>query len=82
MYNKNDPFQDPVLRCDGCKKIIRREEIQKTGSCTCGHKKVANLMSFNLREYLRMRYLWRIDPEFLAMFTSKGGDECVEKASI
>jgi hypothetical protein len=67
-YSKDGPFIDPVVRCDSCNKIILMERLHKTGLCECGNRKVRAMLAFNLREYLKMRFWWKIDPEYLKTF--------------
>ena len=70
-YSKDGPFTDPVVRCDGCKKIFLRVDIQKIGGCPyCGHKKVKNLMGFNEEEWEQMKG-WGVDPDFLKLFEAR-----------
>jgi hypothetical protein len=68
-YDKEAPFADPVVRCDSCGKLMRTEELHKNGICQCGNRKVRAILSFNWREKMLMKYWWRIDPEYLALFS-------------
>lgn len=44
-------FTDPVLRCDSCQCLVRRETLHKLGSCReCGNKRMRNLTVFNDKE--------------------------------
>ena len=80
-YGKDMAFSDPVLRCDNCNKLILKLDLSKNVVClNCGNRKMRNLMGFGLFEYLKMRFWWKIDPDFLKIFTSKG--KPCEKASI
>ena len=80
-YGKDLVFNDPVLRCDKCKKLILRSDLTTSGMCSgCGNRKVGNVMGFGLFEYLKMRFWWKVDPDFLKIFTSK--KRPCEKASI
>lgn len=67
-YDRDAPFADPVVRCDSCGKLIRMEQLHRNGLCKCGNRKVRAILSFNLMEYLKMRFLWRVDPEYLKTF--------------
>ena len=67
-YDKDAPFADPVVRCDSCNRLILTDQLHKNGLCICGNKKVRAVLSFNFREYLKMRFWWRIDPEYLKTF--------------
>lgn len=73
-YDKAYPggFQDPVVRCDSCNKIVLVRYLKEDGGCTkCGNRKVKNLMGFSFLEYLKMRFLWRVDKAFLDLFNAK-----------
>ena len=67
-YGEDAPFEDPVVRCDSCGKIILMKTIHQYGFCKCGNRKVRGVTAFNLREYLKMRFWWRVDPEYLKTF--------------
>lgn len=46
-----EPFTDPVVRCDSCQALIKRETLYKLGNCDkCGNKRVRNLTVFNDEE--------------------------------
>jgi hypothetical protein len=66
-YSKDGDFTDPVVRCDSCAKIILTTQLKSLGSCTCGNRKVRNLLVFNDAERAQMEG-WGVDPDFLAMF--------------
>jgi hypothetical protein len=67
-YDKDAPFEDPVVRCDSCSRLILTKQLHKTGVCQCGNRKVRAILGFNLKEYLIMRFWWKIDPMYLKMF--------------
>lgn len=67
-YDKDSPFEDPVVRCDSCAKLMLMEKLHKNGVCDCGNRKVRTMLTFSFLEYLIMRFWWRIDPEYLKMF--------------
>lgn len=47
----DEGFTDPVLRCDSCQVLIRRETLRKIGSChKCGNKRVRNVNVFSPEE--------------------------------
>jgi len=66
-YSKDGPFNDPAVKCDSCRKILLREDIQKYGCCTCGCRRVRNIlaMSGEDMEYLKSK---NVDPAFLSLF--------------
>ena len=71
-YGKDGPFLDPVVRCDKCFKIILTDYLKEHGACKhCGNRRITNVMGFSLLEYLKMRFIWKIDPEFLKVFNTK-----------
>uniref|UniRef100_A0A6M3K6D2 Uncharacterized protein n=2 Tax=viral metagenome TaxID=1070528 RepID=A0A6M3K6D2_9ZZZZ len=75
-YGKDGPFLDPVVRCDKCNRMVKLDYLKREGCCPdCGNKRVRNLMGFSLLEYLKMRFFWKVDPEFLKTFTTKKGKE-------
>ena len=61
-------FQDPVVRCMDCNKILKREVLHIIGKCPhCGAIKCRNLQVYNSEEAGQMKE-WGIDPDFLALF--------------
>jgi len=69
-YHKDAPFQDPVLRCDSCQKLMLNTIMHALGKCpNCGNRKVRNVTTMNNDEYDWMKEK-NIDPEFLALFES------------
>ncbi len=51
----DDAFTDPVLRCDSCQALMKRETLHKFGACTkCGNKRMRNLTIFNDKEKTQM----------------------------
>ena len=67
-YHKDSPFTDPVVRCDSCARMILLTELKAHGVCSCGNRKVRNLMAFSFREWLKLKFWWRVDPKFLEEF--------------
>lgn len=67
MYSKDDPFHDPVVRCDSCKQLLFVADLKKTGKCECGNRKVRNVLSLSFWEIVRAKTR-KIDPEFLRLF--------------
>ncbi len=44
-------FTDPVLRCDSCQALVKRETLHKLGACPeCGNKRMRDLTVFNEKE--------------------------------
>jgi uncharacterized CHY-type Zn-finger protein len=72
-YDKDGPFNDPVVRCYECDRLILTAKVKQVGKCPfCGTTKVKEVRTFNLREYLKMRFWWRVDAAWLALFSGKG----------
>jgi DNA-directed RNA polymerase subunit RPC12/RpoP len=67
-YDKEAPFEDPVVRCDSCGRLLLMKDVHKNGLCGCGNRKVRAILAFNLREYLKMRFWWKVDPDYLKTF--------------
>jgi len=45
-------FEDPVVRCVDCQRLIFHDEIQKFGLCPdCGTRKVRNVLTLRQGEY-------------------------------
>lgn len=74
-YSDDGPFNDPVVRCDGCSKIILKEKIGEIGMCpNCGHRRVNKLRVFN-EEELNQMIEWGVDPDYFAIFENREGGE-------
>lgn len=70
MYGKDEPFNDPVVRCDSCGALVNRNVLHQLGSCDkCGSRKVRNVRTFTSEELEQMKG-WNVDPEFLKLFES------------
>lgn len=68
MYGKDDPFEDPVLRCDSCGKLVYAPTVRQIGCCDgCGGRKMRNVKTFTSEEREKM-VGWNVDPNFLALF--------------
>ena len=62
------PFPDPVVRCDSCQAIVHRRHIHKMGCCPeCGNRRFRNALTLKEKEMKRLKKEG-IDPEFLALF--------------
>ena len=70
---KQQPFNDPIVRCDSCQKILRMTEIRKIGKCKfCGNRRVRSVQTLNSGE-MKLLEKWEIDPEFIALFPPMEG---------
>lgn len=66
-------FNDPVVRCYGCQKILDRKELSHVGSCKfCGSRRVSALQKVNGKE-MKLMAKWGVDPDFLALFAPMEG---------
>ena len=68
-YPIDGPFNDPVMRCEGCSKLVNTiDGALKIGKCpNCGSRKVNAVEVFNKEELEKMEE-WNIDPDFIAIF--------------
>ena len=62
------PFSDPIIRCDSCSIIVHRRSIAQMGCCPeCGNRRFRNALTLKGPEMKRLKKEG-IDPEFLALF--------------
>ena len=62
-----DEFDDPVLRCDSCTKLVKRTTLHKLGACgKCGNKRIRNLNNMTGKEQKKIEK-WGYS-EFLKKF--------------
>ena len=48
-------FTDPVVRCDSCQALLKRETLHKHGRCTkCGNRRIRNLTVLSEEETKQM----------------------------
>ena len=67
-YAKDGPFDDPVVRCCDCQRIIFRAEIARYGGCPeCGNKRIRNILTLKPIEMQMLRDK-QIDENFLKLF--------------
>lgn len=63
----DEGFTDPVVRCDSCQALLRRETLHKRGKCNkCGNRRVRNLTVFDENEKKQMEE-WGLH-EFVSEF--------------
>jgi len=76
--NKYDPkgtFQDPVVRCDKCLKLVKTESLAKFGRCKhCGGRKVSAISIMSEEEMQNLKD-WSIDPEYIALYEGVKDDD-------
>lgn len=44
-----------LVRCYECKRLNTTEELFKTGTCKCGHRKMAEIKSLSAWEWFKIR---------------------------
>ncbi len=69
LYSKDGPFHDPIVRCEGCKGIVKMAMLSKKGSCVCGQRRERNLTALTEDE-MKKCLGWGVDPQFLELFTA------------
>lgn len=70
-YGMDAPFEDPLVRCDGCKKMILFRGFMEVGRCPeCGSNRIRNLQLMTQVEH-DMALKWGVDPDFMALFEGK-----------
>jgi DNA-directed RNA polymerase subunit RPC12/RpoP len=67
METPEDGVGDPVLRCDSCQTLVKRETLHKVGACPkCGNRRVRNVTVFDEVEKAQLE-AWGFH-EFVADF--------------
>ena len=67
-YDTEGPFDDPIVRCCDCSKIVTRVAIKKFGSCPhCGNRRVRNVLAMTEEEMNKLKDQG-VDPVFIALF--------------
>jgi len=70
-------FNDPILRCEGCTKLVHRVWISEKGGCNhCGNKRFKALHGMNEEELNQLKTgeydfglkSYEIDLDFLKLF--------------
>ena len=50
-YTKDGDFSEPIVRCDGCSRLILLSVIKNIGGCNwCGNKRLRNVQTFTEEE--------------------------------
>ena len=76
-YDKDGPFNDPVIRCCDCQALIYRTVLRDKGTCPkCGNRRVRNVLAMSDEEMVALKRD-EVDPEFLALFQEKENDGLV-----
>ena len=78
-YKKDGPFMDPVVRCDSCQSLLLMSELKTAGQCSrCSNTRVRNLRGVLTEGDCQTLIIWRnegkVDPDFVALFVSEGGE--------
>lgn len=70
-YSKDGEFNEPVVRCDSCQRIMQVNILKQLGCCACGNRRMRSLTTFTGEELEQMKS-WNIDPDFIALFADSG----------
>ena len=67
-YHRDAEFNDPIVRCDSCAKIVKLVAIRQLGTCPhCGNRRIRNVLTLTSDEMDQVR-AWGIDPDWIALF--------------
>jgi phage FluMu protein Com len=67
-YDKDGSFDDPVVRCCDCNKLVYKAQIRKFGKCPgCGNRRVRNVQVLSPEEIAGLKFR-KVDPRFLKLF--------------
>ena len=71
-YSKDGPFNEPVVICDSCARMLLRVEVQRVGMCShCGNTRMRNVRVLS-EENMKIAQEWasegKIDPDWLKLF--------------
>lgn len=74
-YSVDGPFNEPVLRCDSCARLILAATLKEIGMCPhCSNTRVRNVRTMNDEDIQRAKD-WAdkglIDPEWMNLFKEK-----------
>lgn len=68
IKSENEGFNEPVLRCDSCKKMVVKDTINEIGMCNyCGNKRFRPVDVFNDDELVQIKKLDNSE-NFLMLF--------------
>ena len=73
-YSKDGEFKEPIVRCDGCSRLIFVDDLKKLGGCMhCGNTRVKNVRTLSEDEQKQV-VEWiaegRCDQEWLDEFAA------------
>jgi uncharacterized CHY-type Zn-finger protein len=71
-YSSDGPFQEPIVKCDSCAKLVRVEDIHKIGMCPyCSNTRVRNVRVMTQQD-MDQAMEWanegKIDPDWINLF--------------
>jgi len=72
-YEKLGRASDWIVRCKDCRKLVTLKVLYNLGTCPCGNRKVTEIITLTLWEWLKIRTGWIDFPhraEFLALFSA------------
>lgn len=74
-FSKDGPFNDPVVRCDGCQRLLLVAELNEMGMCKhCSNTRVKNVRAGNSEDWGIMQRWAKeglIDTDFLKLFEGR-----------
>ena len=67
-YSKEAPFEDPIVRCCECNKIVIKLKLKEQGMCPyCGNRRVRNVLTMSDEEMTKLKDQG-VDTAFIALF--------------
>ena len=78
FYSKDGAFNEPVLICDSCTKVVLKTDLHRLGMCPeCGNTRFRNVRTLNDENLLRVNK-WveegKVDPDWLKLFEEDKGE--------
>ncbi len=78
-YHADGPFNDPVVRCDKCQRLLLMTGLHKQGKCChCGNTRVANVNQVTAND-METLIRWAddgiIDSDFIKLFEKSAVQE-------
>ncbi len=64
---------DALVRCKDCQALVTKDTIQTYGSCTCGNRRFAEIITLTEAEHAHVQTLdFPYKDQFLAEFRARG----------
>lgn len=71
-YSADGPFQEPLVRCDSCVKLILVPTLHKKGMCPhCGNTRMRNIRTLSEEEMTQVHKFIKdgeVDQEWVDLF--------------